>query len=526
MSLKDLLTEKIRGADGAINHMEGSLHQAGSAATSFGKHLIGALGIGFAVFKGFEFVHAGVEAFHGLEQVIAKVEANLESTREKAGMSMDDLTGFAKKLSSQVQFSRAEVMDMQSQLLTFPAITKSVFERSMGMVADIAKQTNHGLSETAIMFGKAFADPMDGLQKLTRYGVIFTDAQKEHIKSLQAGGHLVKAQQAMLEAISESGYEGVAKAMANADPLFRFNKIMGSLKMGVGELAIELLQKLTPALEWIATTFKNTLEWCKKNSELFKLLGYIVAGVTATYIIYRGVLLAGVAIQAVQTAWTYAQVAAMFVLGTAYEGASIVTKLWAAAQYALNAAMTANPIGIIIVAIGAVVAAIVYAYNHFQKFRAFLWATWAVIKEVGSIIVDYFVGLKDILVGTFTLDSDQVARGMDKLASSTIGAGKRIAEAAKKGWNEGMADFAKDQTNAPHVIAKKGATGAAGEEGKAQVSKPAGSKNVNIRIDIKELIHQFTVQTTNITEGVGKIKEKVTQALLSAVNDSQIVAGE
>lgn len=525
MSLKDLLTGKIKQADGAINHMEGSLASAGKAAGGFGKELIGALGVGFAIFKGFEFVHQGVEAMHVLEQAEAQVRAGLESTRGVAGLTMEALEDGARAASKQFKYSRAEIMQMQSILLTFPSVTAKTFGPASQAIYDMSTRLKQDLQGTAIQVGKALQDPIHGVVALRRVGVNFNETQTEMIKKMVAGGHAAQAQAFILKELATE-FGGSAKAAADADPLFRFNKIMGSLKMGVGELALELLQKLTPALEWIATLFKDTLEWCKQNVEIFKALAWGVGVAAAAYIVYRGALLAGVAIQAIQTAWTYAQVAAMYVLGTAYEGASIAAKVMAVAQYAWNAAITANPIGILIVAIGAAVAAIMYAYNHFQKFRAFLWATWAVIKEVGSIIVDYFVGLKDVLVGTFTLDSDQVARGMDKLASSTIGAGKRIAEAAKKGWNEGMADFAKDNQSAPHVVAKQGAKGVAGDDGKPQVSNPKGSKNVNIKIDIRELIHEFRIQTTNLTEGVGKAKELVTQALLSAVNDSQIVAGE
>lgn len=49
--------------------------------------------------------------------------------------------------------------------------------------------------------------------------------------------------------------------------------------------------------------------------------------------------------------------------------ASAASKAWAAAQWLLNAALTANPIGIVIVAIVALVAAIVIAYRRSETFR-------------------------------------------------------------------------------------------------------------------------------------------------------------
>lgn len=55
---------------------------------------------------------------------------------------------------------------------------------------------------------------------------------------------------------------------------------------------------------------------------------------------------------------------------TATYAASAASKAWAAAQWLLNAALSMNPIGLVIIAIIALVAAIVYAYRHSEKFRA------------------------------------------------------------------------------------------------------------------------------------------------------------
>src|SRR5690606_41304322 len=48
----------------------------------------------------------------------------------------------------------------------------------------------------------------------------------------------------------------------------------------------------------------------------------------------------------------------------------IATMAWAAAQTALNFVLTANPIGLVIIAIGALVAAVVVAYRHSETFRS------------------------------------------------------------------------------------------------------------------------------------------------------------
>lgn len=54
--------------------------------------------------------------------------------------------------------------------------------------------------------------------------------------------------------------------------------------------------------------------------------------------------------------------------------AAVASKAWAAAQWLLNAALSANPIGLVILAIVALVAAIVIAYKRSATFRAIVQA--------------------------------------------------------------------------------------------------------------------------------------------------------
>lgn len=59
---------------------------------------------------------------------------------------------------------------------------------------------------------------------------------------------------------------------------------------------------------------------------------------------------------------------------------------------ALNAVMNANPIGIIISAVSALVAAFLYLWNNCEEFRQFWIDLWENIKEVFSVVVDAVVG--------------------------------------------------------------------------------------------------------------------------------------
>ena len=64
----------------------------------------------------------------------------------------------------------------------------------------------------------------------------------------------------------------------------------------------------------------------------------------------------------------------------AQRAAGAAAKVFAAGQWLVNAALTANPIGIVIVAIAALVAGLIYAYKHSETFRKIVNAAWAGVK--------------------------------------------------------------------------------------------------------------------------------------------------
>ena len=59
----------------------------------------------------------------------------------------------------------------------------------------------------------------------------------------------------------------------------------------------------------------------------------------------------------------------------------VATGLWTAAQWLLNAALTANPIGIVIIALAALGAALYLAWTHSETFRNIVTGAWNAIKD-------------------------------------------------------------------------------------------------------------------------------------------------
>lgn len=80
---------------------------------------------------------------------------------------------------------------------------------------------------------------------------------------------------------------------------------------------------------------------------------------------------------------------------------AIKTAIVTGAQWLLNTAMAANPIGIVIVAIAALVAGFVVAYNRFEKFRAMVDGVWGALQQVGSNIMGMFSKIPTMIIDSF-----------------------------------------------------------------------------------------------------------------------------
>lgn len=70
------------------------------------------------------------------------------------------------------------------------------------------------------------------------------------------------------------------------------------------------------------------------------------------------------------------------------QGFSVKTAIATVTQHGFNAALMANPIGAVVAAIAALVAAVVYAYNHFEGFRNSVQSMWSKLRELWSMLYE------------------------------------------------------------------------------------------------------------------------------------------
>ena len=205
VTAQDLLSGKLQGMNMQATKLEGTLATVGSTATSMGSKLmsgLGMLGVGFGAFKGLELIHEGVEAVEKLHQAQAQVKAGLESTGYQAGLTAEALDSMAKSFSQSTKYSRSDITDLQSLMLTFPAITKETFPQATQAILDMSTRLGQDTKSSAIQLGKALQDPIRGITALRRVGVNFNDSQKDVIANLVATGQTAKAQTMILSELT------------------------------------------------------------------------------------------------------------------------------------------------------------------------------------------------------------------------------------------------------------------------------------------------------------------------------------
>lgn len=119
----------------------------------------------------------------------------------------------------------------------------------------------------------------------------------------------------------------------------------------------------------------------------------VIVGLTATL----GILSAAMALN---YAWTQKAILIGGVKKVLDIAQTVATSSLTAAQWALNAAFYASPLGWIALAIGAVIGAVTYCWQKFEGFRMAVLGVWEVVKEFGRTLLDSIVKpFKQVLSG-------------------------------------------------------------------------------------------------------------------------------
>lgn len=197
-------------------------------------------------------------------------------------------------------------------------------------------------------------------------------------------------------------------------------------------------------------------------------------------------------------------------------------------------------IGWIAAAIAALVALGVYLWNTSAKFRATLKglgaAFVATFKGIWDLAKNVFGSIGDLIKAAFSLDGQGIKDAINRLKggftefgtnvgkafndayNAEMAASKKAEEAKKKGKPDPNAAGGEVPTVDVPTVTPPDPTG--GSLGTVGGGKSEGSGKIrNITVNVDKLVERFEIHTTNLSEDLGKVKDMVGEALLSALND-------
>lgn len=374
----------------ARDRMSPTFKRMGRNANKFGgalRSLIGPLAAAFSAREILRFGNESIDLWNKQAEAIANVDATLRSTGGTVGRTLSELEAQAASLQKNTFFGDEEILKgVTAQMLTFTNITGESFDRASAAVLDVSAKlkgldaNEETLRSTTIALSKALNDPVANLGALSRSGIQFDDVQKELIKTLFSSGQVMEAQNIILTEI-EKQYGGTAAAIAKTDGGLQRSteNMIGDMQEVIGrglaplrlkflQFQATLIEKVIPKIEqffdFATVQAPKVVEAFDRIVSGLKTWSPVIIGITTAITAWKVATIALVAVQKIQAAL---MVADKFMLVTKFifslaRAQGVLT----AAQTALNIAMQANPIGLIIAGVTTLVTLTVLLVKHWD----------------------------------------------------------------------------------------------------------------------------------------------------------------
>ena len=327
----DKLKHLVEGLGGSIEQAKNSSEGLKTSLLNFNQ-AVGAIQNVAAAFSQVSSAVSGMTQFYAAQ---VEAETKLQTVMRNTMDATDDEVQSIKDLCSAQQELGVVGADVQvagAQELATYASKKSSLATLIPVMNDMIAQqygfnaTQESAVNIATMMGKVFAGQTSAL---SRYGYTFSEAQEQILKF---GTEEEKA--ATLAEVIRQSVGGVNEELAKTDAghMVQLRNAIDDIKVQVGQMLIPFESFLTQAAE----------------------MGMAASGIIQ--------------------------------LAQAINATGIATKAWTAAQWLLNAALDANPIGIIVMALGALAGALIYAYNHSEDFRRIVNLLWEAFKDFTMLL--------------------------------------------------------------------------------------------------------------------------------------------
>lgn len=324
----------------------------------------------------------------------------LVGSEEKAAGVLKQINEFAAK----TPYSNLDLVDNAKTMLNFGVEADKVngYLRQLG---DIAAGDKNKLGSLSLVFGQVASagkmsgqdllqfinagfNPLKELEKMT--GKTYTELQDMMSKG-QIGMDAVAA--AINHATSAGGaFEGMSDKLSQTVS-GKFSTLVGNVQ----QAAVDMFNEIKPIVNDIIDLF---LAIVPPIASAIRGIFSAIAGVIGFIVRWKEELGLLAAVIAVGTIAFNAHTIAIGAMAAVQGVVTLATQAWTAAQWLLNAALNANPIGIVTTVIAALVAAVVYCWNKFAGFRAFILTMWNTMKGFGNIIKEYVIDrMKTLLSG-------------------------------------------------------------------------------------------------------------------------------
>lgn len=371
--------------------------QMTQTGTGMGKRLLGGLIAAGAVAGVTNWLSGAILGASDLNETVSKSDAIFGSSAsaiDKWGDRAAVNLGLSK---SNAQAAAAGFGDMFSQI---GFAGDEVADMSMAVVqasADLGSFNNLDTADVADRMSAAFRGEYDSLQAV----IPNINAARVESEALAATGKTVASEltaqekaAAVLAIVQKDGARAMGDFAKTSDGFANQTKIstaqLDDMQASVGTALLPTMQGfMSFLLTDVIPAFKGVANWVSENIDFLGKL-VVVLGIAG------GAYLAITTAGKIYTAFQVASAAA--------SGGLTV------AQWALNAAMSANPIGLIVVAIAALVAGIVWVATETTFFQdvwagmvdiiagAWNWLWTTVLEPVFTAIGDIFTWLWDYII--------------------------------------------------------------------------------------------------------------------------------
>ena len=307
---------------------------------------------------------------------------------EKASKMLAEIT----EMGAKTPFEKMDLQNAAQTMLNFGVAEEKVLGY-MQQLGDIAAGDKQKFQSLALVFGQVTSagklsgqdllqfinagfNPLKELQSMT--GKSYADLQDAMSKG-QISADMVAS--AMKRATSEGGkfYQMMDKMSATTGG--RISTVIDSIKERTSKMFeyiapliakfLELIDAVIPpiftAFEKVISAVSTVIQWFLKYEEVLKYVGIAVG---AFYTIIK------------------AKTMAIYALVGVIKIVTVVTEAWATITKVLNMLFISSPIGWIALAIGGLAAAVVYCWDKFEGFRAFILGMWDTFKQFGKIIYE------------------------------------------------------------------------------------------------------------------------------------------